>query len=378
MAEIEPRLRAVLLAGAAQLLLLDRVPDHAAIHESVEWAKREIRPGAGGVVNAVLRRLSRLRAGAPDAREHRPTWSARRDEIPLADGRGLALADDALPESPIERIAIATSHPVSLLQSWAARWPRDVVQRLAWHSLAHAPTILNTAHAQADRGPPTLPPHDLPGHHVFDGDRAALLALLHDRPDVWVQDPASSGVVAACADRAPSLIVDVCAGTGTKTRQLAATFPHAQILATDIDPGRLASLSAMFKGHPRVRIAPRNRMQSIVAGKADLVLLDVPCSNTGVLARRIEAKYRAAPEQIQRLAGIQRQIFADALLLRAPGGAFAYATCSIEPEENQAHARWAAAWHSLRLVDSRQILPQGDPGGPARAYHDGSAWMILE
>ena len=380
MAEIEAKLRAVLLVGAAQLLLLERVPDYAAINESVSWAKRHIRPGAGGVVNAVLRKVAGLRAGEGDAREYRERWSGQRDEWAMPDGRALVLRDRVLPEAIPERVSIATSHPRALVEAWLGRWPWDRVRDLAWHSLGSAPVILNTRHAMQGGG--ELPPelvraHERPGHHVFTGDHAALLTLLRERRDVWVQDPASASVIAGAANLRPRRILDICAGTGTKTRQLAATFPEAEIIATEIDPARLAALRTQFQGSSQVRVMTRKDVQAKCNSAADLILLDVPCSNTGVLARRVEAKYRAGPAAWKRLSEMQRQIIADSIPLRAVGGTILYATCSIEPAENEAQAAWAGKWHGLRIAARESCVPTGEPGGDTAKYHDGAGWFAL-
>lgn len=113
--EVEPKLQAVLLAGAAQLLLLDRVPDHAVIDESVEIAKRRVRAGAAGLVNAVLRAIARQRVEI--VKEHD---ASRRDEIARGDGSAWRLADDILDAEPRTRLAQQTSHPIDLLNRWHA------------------------------------------------------------------------------------------------------------------------------------------------------------------------------------------------------------------------------------------------------------------
>lgn len=397
MGDLEPAIRAVLLAGAAQLLLLDRVPAHAAIDQSVEWAKRRIRPKAAGLVNAVLRRMNDLIArdadGSPAMRDR---WSDTRDEIPMPDGTARALAADALPHDPLERLSIATSVPRRALDRWnanAAPGPSQELRRTrALHALVHPPTILNTRHANpaGPALPDALSPHSQPSHHVWTGTHGDLSALLASRPDIWVQDPASSASAelarGAWSDPAahngaphpePRLIADVCAGQGTKTRQLTALFPDAEILATDTDPARLDTLRATFATHPRVRVVTRDQLAADALARGDLVLLDVPCSNTGVLPRRPEARYRLTDRTLERMGEIQRQIGADAIPLLAPRGRILYATCSLEPEENQAMARWFARWHNLRELASQSIEPAGLPGDPPAAYRDGSFAVLL-
>lgn len=375
--KIEPRTAAALLCGAAQILFLTRVPVHAAVNESVNWVKSVAGVRAGGMTNAVLRRVGAL--VAPGDASRRPRWNDGRDELPLGDGSALALAEPVLPEDPLARLAVATSHPIDLLRGLSRSMALRDVRRAALHGLVSPPVILNTAYAAAPL-PAEAVPHAAPGHHVFTGPYAALRAVLDARRDLWVQDPASSLAVESVADLKPSLVIDACAGLGTKTRQLAAAFPEAEIVATDVDLPRRRTLERVFAGHPRVRIIEHAALIDR-AGMADLVLLDVPCSNTGVLARRVEARYRFSPERTGELISAQRQIIADALRLLKTGrerGRILYSTCSLDPRENEEQARWAVRWHSFSVSRENRRLPEGVPGEGAEKYSDGSYAVLLE
>jgi len=370
--EAEPPVQAALLAGAAQVLLLDRVPAHAAINEAVEWTKRASRPGSG-LVNAVLRRIAEAR----QAGERRERWLDRRDEIPLSAGGALGLPGLALPEDPIGRIAVATSHPPDLVRRWASAWSVREATEIALHSLVEAPVILNASHARAPLPDGLGTAHAVPGHVVFGGSHAELVDLLRARSDIWVQDPGSSRSASLAAGADARVIVDACAGQGTKTRQLAAMFPGARIVATDSDRTRLRTLRGVFAGSEQVRVVDPATFVLDWAGKADLVLLDVPCSNTGVLARRVEAKYRCDAAQMERLAGIQRQVIADCIPLLAPKGGILYATCSLEGPENEGQLAWAARWHAYTAEMSGLVRPEGIPGDPPTRYSDGSFAALL-
>jgi 16S rRNA (cytosine967-C5)-methyltransferase len=374
--DLEPRARGVLMAAAAQIIILDRVPVHAAINHAVEWAKRVIRPGAGGLTNAVLRKLAPLRPGDNAARM-RERYTGLRDELPAPDGSAIILAEPALPEDEFRRLSIATSHPTALLEHWLVREPIREVRRLALHGMAHPPVVVNTAHAKEPL-PAALAAHGSSGHHVFSGSAASLGSLLESRRDIWVQDPASSAGVQSVADLRPSLILDLCAGQGTKTRQLAATFPNAEIFATDVDEERFKSLSELFAGSAQVKVvSPKTRDRFL--GKADLVLLDVPCSNTGVLPRRPEARYRFGPETLKSLVSLQKQIIADTILLlrESPRGKILYSTCSLEPEENHEQAAWTDRWHKTGISREHRQRPEGLPGDPPTGYCDGSYAALL-
>jgi 16S rRNA (cytosine967-C5)-methyltransferase len=376
-ADLEPRLRGVLLAAAAQIILLDRVPVHAATNHAVEWAKRVIRPGAGGLVNAVIRKLIPMRP--EEHARSREKYTGLRDEIPTSDGGAVAISQPVLPEDELERLCVATSHPRAVLEHWLLHHPIRDVRNLALHGCAQPPTILNTAHATTPIRSDDLVPHNAPGHHVFVGHTHALVNMLKSRPDIWVQDPASSLVVESVADLKPSLIMDLCAGQGTKTRQLMATFPNAEIIATDVDGERYRVLQETFKGSQQVNVIGNRQIQQRFLGKADLILLDVPCSNTGVLARRPEARYRFGPESLKSLLGVQKQIIADCILLRRenPRGRILYSTCSLEPEENQQHAAWTNKWHKTGVSREHQQMPRGLPGEPGVGYCDGSYAALL-
>lgn len=368
--EMEPKLKAVLLAGASQLLLLDKVPPHAAVSESVAWAKRHVRAKAGGLVNAVLRRLNDTIVGRD---RH---FEDRRDQILLSDGRAVDLAEPLLPEDPIERLAVQASLPVGVLRRWIDTQGVPSARQAAFQSMCLPPTILNTAFA-------TEPvehtrPHESTGSEVYTGSHAELSELLNRRTDVWAQDPASSSTIRSAASLVtPSLVVDLCAGRGTKTRQLASAWPQSRIVACDTDRTRAKDLARIFRGHARVQVMPVREILPAIAGRADLVLLDVPCSNSGVFARRPEAKYRFSRDQTRRLGDVQRQLLADAVPMLSPRGMILYATCSLEPEEDATPLAWAAQWHGFQILRSDLVWPKGVPGGDAAQYHDGAFYALL-
>jgi 16S rRNA (cytosine967-C5)-methyltransferase len=368
--ELEPKMRAVLLVGAAQMLLMDRIPDHAAIDESVAWAKRHVRPKAGGLVNAVLREVQRRMLDV------RPRWTDGRDEILLPSGAARGMAQVFLPEDPIDRLSRQVSLPTGVIRRWIDTRGVEPARAAAIATLCQPPVVLNTQFA---RGLPAgARAHASSGHAVFEGSPAELGAALGADAHLWVQDAASASAIRRVASRRPQLIVDLCAGRGTKTRQLAATFPEASIVAGDVDRARAKELARLFKGHARVEVMPVESIVLRVSGRADLVLLDVPCSNSGVLARRPEAKYRFGRDQTRRLAQIQRQLIADAVPMLSPTGAVLYSTCSLEPEEDAEPLAWAAEWHRFRITSSELLWPRTEPWADASSYADGAFSAVLE
>lgn len=407
---IEPGVRAALLSGAAQLLLLERLPDHAVLHETVEWTKRHVRPEAGNFVNAVLRAMARLRdegarrslagsdgterlePGADGTAPDKPTpRELGRNELPLEDGAVLALREDVFAIDPVARLSAQTSHVPGLVMRWMSTHGTARTRAACLHGIALPPTILHGAPLEIDAAHASLAPHDRPGCAVYTGAPAELASLLAVRAGVWVQDPASAAAIDACAAMAgerPAVVVDLCAGKGTKTRQLAHAFPGSRVLAADPDPQRFAALNATFASAGGASRSTPSATVEVVAqahverrvrelGGAALVVLDVPCSNSGVLARRLEARYRFSAVRLHELVELQRTIARTGVALLRPEGRLLYATCSLEPEENELQWRWIETELGLQRIAAEALLPAGLPGDPAARWHDGGAWALF-
>lgn len=369
LAAVEPTLRAVLLTASAQLLFMDRLPAHAVVDESVELARRMVRPGAAGIANAVLRRVASLPQEAVRTRD----WTPAADRLPLEDGY-VPLAEPCLPdpEDIHSHLSVATSHPVPLVRAWIEQLGLERALAACQHSLRTAPTIVTV------ESPSAIPadlavPHEKEGFAVWRGTHDQLVAFLREHPGRRVQDPAAAGAVASTAALQPRTILDWCAGRGTKTRQLAQLHPDARVIATDIDSGRLDDLRRSTAGLPNVTVIEYARAQSLPPRSVDLLLLDVPCSNTGVLARRLEARYRYHAATLRSLTQLQRQIAAHALGLLRPGAHLLYSTCSIDEDENQRQVRRLAVEHHATVVQESFTLP----AGTATAYHDGAFHATL-
>lgn len=392
---LEPSVQAPLLVGAAQFLFLDRIPTHAAIDEAVEWTKHASGKGSSGLVNAVLRRIAGLVAkDAEGTPHHRPAWTNSRDQLPLADGRALVLTAQALPADELACAGTATGIPTWQVERWADEFGADDAIHTAWHTIATGPTILHAP--QGIPSSPALLPHNSSAHRVVVGPRADLAGLLRAHTNVWVQDPTASAAVellehsseshAAPTTRGtgfqpvspPARIVDLCAGRGTKTRQLLTKYPGAEVVACEVNRARIDDLHKLARDFPgRVRVCrPEQATEELAAG-CDLVVVDVPCSNSGVLARRVEARLRCSQQQIKRLNEQQQEILAQAGRLVMRGGKLLYSTCSLEHAENQAMAGWATRALGLSLERDHLTLPSGGPGRPPGEYHDGGYAALL-
>jgi 16S rRNA (cytosine967-C5)-methyltransferase len=309
-ASVAPELKDVLRLGAFQLTSLDRVPAHAAVDTSVALAKSAGGTRAGGFVNAVLRRL-----GAPDTPDSRGSGAEPR------------LAEDA-------------SHPPWLVERWLARFgPEETSALLQWNNTRPRLVLQPARVPQAEleqrwrRAGIEVMPAPFGAGLVTDRTRPGELPGYHEGAFI-VQDPAQA-LLTWFADLPPDATVyDACAAPGGKT--IALGRGTRRIVAADVSRARVRRLAQNLEragsGHeyPVVADARRPPVRTVSA-----VVLDAPCLGTGTFARHPDARWRVTPEALATLERRQRELLDAAATAVAPGGLLVYATCSLEPEENQ-------------------------------------------
>jgi 16S rRNA (cytosine967-C5)-methyltransferase len=152
-------------------------------------------------------------------------------------------------------------------------------------------------------------------------------------------------------------------------------FPNAMIGATEPNDIRRASLQEIAKELDVTVYAPNEEGPT---EPFDLVVADVPCSNSGVFARRPEAKYRYDEKHITSLVELQQTIIRDGVAVLNPNGHFLYATCSIDREENGSQIAWMQSKRKLSLVDQSATLPSGAPTSDPATWHDGGFAALLQ
>jgi 16S rRNA (cytosine967-C5)-methyltransferase len=268
--------------GAFQLQHLDRIPAHAALSESVELVRAAGHGHASGMVNAILRKLTRQAAPKPKLYETTSQFA--------------------------ERLA----HPEWLVSRWVRTYGRTAA--LAISAYDQQPPTQGTLFTPPE--PTDDPTQTLP--HIDEGSR--LVAEL-----------------AAASHPSASRIWDCCAAPGGKTLFLARRHNAADLLASDANPRRLHALAArLHTDAPQIRTLEADATKlPDTEPPFDLILCDVPCSGTGTLGRNPEIKQRLQPSDLARQATRQREILTAALAHLAPGGHLLYSTCSLEPEENE-------------------------------------------
>ena len=336
--KVPSRLQDLLRLGAYQLVVLDRVPAHAAVDTSVSLAREEGGPRAGGFVNAVLRRLG----AEPEAMA--------------------AAADGAAGLSDAEALARRHSHPLWLVERWLGRFgPEETSRLLEWNDRRPRLILQPARRSAADlerlwrSAGIVVEPAAYGAGLVTDRRRPEELPGYADGAFL-VQDPAQA-LLAWYADLpAGATVYDAAASPGGKT--LALGREARLVVAGDVSRHRVERLARNLRRagsgreHPIVADARRPPVRSVGA-----VLLDAPCLGTGTFARHPDARMRVTPEALERITGIQAGLLDGLADVVAPGGLLIYATCSLEPEENERQVDRFLARHPEFLREPSETFP---------------------
>ena len=399
--EQNPGLQNLLRLGLYQIFWLDRIPDHAAVHATVELAKCNGFGSNAGFMNAVLRGYLR-----------------EQDE-----------ATKLLADLKISRPALGWSHPEWLVARWQQRWGQEKAARLlAWNNTppktfarvnalklrssrgneaqtskfefgqslrtSAATTRLKNAGELLAQWREENVDYDfvrrdwLEENLVFELKSHPPLASLDSFRQGWfyVQDPGTLLAPGELNPRPGETILDFCAAPGGKTTFLAQLMNNqGRIVAQDVSEDRLRLIrencarlgatcvefcSSRGNATPISRSAsrppPSESGQSLLTsaatdGQFDRILVDAPCSNTGVMRRRVDLRWRIQPEEILRLQQTQLGLLEQAAPKLKPGGVLVYSTCSLEPEENQEVVKQFLLGHNnFKLESERELLPFAD------------------
>ena len=367
-----PALINLLRLGLYQIFWLDRIPPHAAVHETVELAKQSGYGSQAGFINAVLRGYLR-----------------EADEI-----------KKILADMKISQPALGWSHPEWLVEKWRKQFGDEKTRELLdWNNtpprtFARVNTLKFGSRLPAGAQPIAHPSQSLPppvaaefkdagdlltrwreegveydfftrdwtGENLaFELKSHPSLARLGSFRDGWfyVQDPSTLLAPVLLGAQPGETILDLCAAPGGKTTFIAQLLNNqGKIVANDLDPKRLKLVkdNCARLGVTCVDLAP-------VAANArfDRILVDAPCSNTGVLRRRVDLRWRIQAAEIERLRATQLELLNEAATKLASGGVLVYSTCSLEPEENSEVVKQFLAGHTgFTLETGRQLLPFAD------------------
>ena len=389
--EQKPGLQNLLRLGLYQIFWLDRIPDHAAVHETVELARQNGFGSQAGFVNAILRGYLRAR-----------------DET-----------KELLAGLKISQPALGWSHPEWLVARWQKRWGIEkTASLLEWNNTSPKTFArVNTLKFGSSRGNEAqtektkinkslLTPAattdlkdagDLLTHWrdenveydfvrrdwfeenlVFELKSHPPLTSLESFRQGWfyIQDPGTLLAVGKLGPQPGETILDFCAAPGGKTTFMAQLMNNqGRIVAQDVSDERLKWIQencarlgvtcvelCRSRGNeaqtPKSETSQRLLTSSPTTQQFDRILVDAPCSNTGVMRRRVDLRWRIQPKEIERLRIAQLDLLNQAAPQVKPGGVLVYSTCSLEPEENQEVVKEFLSGHAdFKLESERELLP---------------------
>jgi 16S rRNA (cytosine967-C5)-methyltransferase len=332
-----PAARQILRLGAFQLLHLDKVPSRAAVHTAVELAKRHAQRGVPELVNAVLRKVAATAAAPP---------------LPA---RGQDLAG---------HLAVCHSHPRWLVERWLERWGAAQAEALLQADNQAPPLYIRLNPLRPAAPPPDArPAGHLTGFFALEDSESFFQSAAFRGGHCQVQD-INAGLPAALLQPRPGeQVLDACSAPGGKATQLAAQMEdQGLVVAADLSAPRLGRLreNQTRLGLRSLRLLVEDA-RSGQSGPFDRVLLDAPCSATGILARHPDARWRKHPEQLPALSNAQYAMLCHSFERLRPGGVLVYSTCSLETEENsRVVERFLCATPAARLEAAAAIFP-GQP-----------------
>ena len=400
-------LQNLLRLGLYQIFWLDRIPPHAAVHETVELAKHGGFGQQAGFINAILRGylrevdetkklLADLKISQPALGWSHPEWLVARWQKHFGAEKTARLLEwNNTPPKTFARVntlAWERRRPAGELSNPDTPAGRQRSQEKAGELLARwreenveydfvRRDFLGRADLPVGQDAPQRVPTDFE-NLVFELKSHPPLNSLASFRDGWfyVQDPSTLLAVTKLNPQPGETILDLCAAPGGKTTFLAQLMRNeGQIVACDISEDRLKLLRdncrrlgvtcveafTIYDLRLTSQMQESERKSNIVNRKSDRqfdrVLVDAPCSNTGVMRRRVDLRWRISPEEILRLQQTQLDLLQLAATKLKPSGVLVYSTCSLEPEENAGVVKEFLRTHAhFKLESERELLPFAD------------------
>ena len=344
---IPAKLLNIIRIGVYELIYSPATAEYAVVNEAVENAKTIAGTKQAGFVNAVLRQIIRhiknrqVPLSQADAERTLPATASTSCEF---DIRFLPVPE----QKPADYLSSAFSLPKWLVADWLAEFGLEKTKQICSASNRRASIYIRPNRLKTTTQEITEKFHQAGiDFEIVDGSMmkikspAAVTQLPGFAEGMFVvQDITASQPVSILKPQPGWTILDLCAAPGVKTTQLAEfTGDKAKIIATDIDSRRLKKVkeNTVRLGIGSVGIIAYEQLRRKAAEIApfDAVLLDVPCSNTGVLSKRPEARYRVNPKAVKELAKTQSKLLGTAAKMLKPNGKICYSTCSIQKDENR-------------------------------------------
>ncbi len=342
---MKPFIRCLIRMSAYQILFLDGVPDSAVCNEACKIAERRNFRDLKGFVNGVLRNLAK-----------------RKGE--------LRLPDEGTDETAY--LSVKYSVPAWLVELWLREYGREITETLIGGLLRIHPVSVRfrtdlalperERYLERMRAQGVVPRQSAYLPYLYTLENVEGVRNLPGFPEgaFIVQDVSSALAVEAAGIGPEDFVIDVCAAPGGKS--VLAAEKAKRVLARDVSEGKTAliaeHLERMGRSNVTVQVYDAAQTDESCLEKADVVLLDVPCSGLGVLGKKRDIKYHVSPESLERITELQRKIIAHSWQYVKPGGTLLYSTCTIHREENEEMVRWILDNFPFEPVSLEEWLPE--------------------
>ncbi|MBN1457231.1 MAG: methyltransferase domain-containing protein [Sedimentisphaerales bacterium] len=382
----------VVRIGVYELVYSTETAEFAAVNEAVELANAMVKTKQAGFVNALLRNITRSIVNRTADLSEADVLKT----LPNSRETGCSFDKDLLadPESePAGYLSESFSLPLWLVEEWIKEFGFEKAKDICFASNRRPGVYLwaNVLKTSTEELLKMFNSEDVEAvEAALPGGESMVKIKTHQSVSrlagfkegmFFVQDPAAWAVVKELCPEPGWTVIDLCAGPGTKTIQLAmAMNDEGEIIASDIDEERLEKVqqNADRAGFKSIKTVLENDLPKVISGlkKIDAILVDVPCSNTGVLAKRAEVRHRINKSAVESLVKTQKELLNYAAGIISPGGKICYSTCSILKDENEDVINSFLAVNSkFRLLSQKLILP--GCAGELPYDHDGSFAALL-
>jgi len=343
--KMKPLIRCLLRMSAYQVIYMDTVPDSAVCNEAVRLAGKRGFRNLKGFVNGVLRNLAR-----------------QKEMLPMPDEK----------KEPVRFLSVKYSMPVWLVELWLSAYGRDVTETMLAGLMRVHPVSLRFPSGLPDReradrmellrqagADITVSPY-LP--YVCSIEHADNIRMLpgFEEGAFTVQDVSSALAVEAAQIQETDFVMDICAAPGGKS--ILAAEKACRVLARDVSSEKTGvieeNIRRMRAGNIQVQVFDAADFDREYEEKADVVLMDVPCSGLGVMGKKRDIKYHVTPEGLESLMGLQRRIVDNSWRYVRPGGILLYSTCTIHSGENEAMVKYISEQLPFEPVSLENVLPR--------------------
>lgn len=342
--KMKPLIRCLLRMSTYQIVYMDAIPDSAVCNEACKLAEKRKFRNLKGFVNGVLRNISK-----------------QKGELPLPD-RG---------KKPIDFLSVKYSMPEWIVKMWLDEYGSEKTEKILEGLLQIHPVSLRfrTTLSEEERngyigeikkqGVDIRQSQYLPYVYIVNNVEGVSTLPGFEEGAFTVQDISSALAVEAAGIKETDFVMDICGAPGGKS--MLAAEKAAKVLSRDVSDSKVAmieeNLTRMQADNVMIQVFDATVTDEAYIEKADVLLMDVPCSGLGVMGKKRDIKYHASPEGIANITELQRTIIRSSWQYVKPGGVLLYSTCTINRGENEDMVNWICENLPFELEESKQLLP---------------------